>query len=145
MAVEMHDHIHLDTDNPPTDTYKVAHGTLDHTPNVPVAVERALNGKLHVHTLADDSGDPIPFQSDKLRMKLTYAEMVALTGMAGKTVYYAFNYHDDDEDGGGSLDIWPDSSYVVRSILLVRQVTNMDPRASHWLVTIELIDDDAVT
>ena len=144
MAAEMHDHIHLDTANPPTTTYKVTHGTLDHTPNVPVEVERALNGKLHVHRLVDGGGDPIPFQSDKLRMKLTYAEMVAVTGMAGKTVYYAFNYHDDEEDAG-ALDSWPDSSYVVRSTLLVRQVTNLDPKAAYWYVTIELVDDDAVT
>ena len=144
MAVEMHDHIHLDTDNPPADEYKVAHGTLDHTPNVPVELERALTGKLHVHRLVDGDGDPVQFQSDKLRMKLTYAEMVAVTGMAGKMVYYAFNYHDDDEESG-ALDVWPDSSYVVRSLLLVRQVTNLDPRAAYWYVTIELVDDDAVT
>ena len=38
MAAGIQDHIHLDTDNPPTTTYKVYHGSLDWTPEVPLVI-----------------------------------------------------------------------------------------------------------
>lgn len=147
MAAEFHDHIHLDTSNPPAATYVVTHGTLDATPMVPVVVDRALTGKLHTHRLVDDEGDPVQFNGDRMRLKLTWAEMVTVRSLAARTAYYVPHYHDDDEDGEGSLEEWGESEYVVRCLLVLRPgaITNLDPKAGFWLVNIELVDDSAVT
>ena len=143
MAASIQDHIHLGTDNPPTTTYKAEHGTLDVTPAVAVVTERALTGKLHTHRLLDGA-DPVQFRSDQLQIRATLTEMLALRGLAGKTVYYAPHYHDDDEDGAGSLKAWSDSDYVFRVVLMFRPgaITNRNPAADLWFVTIEMVSDD---
>jgi len=146
MAVAIQDHIHLGTNNPPTTTYPALHKSLDWTPQVAVAFDRALTGKLHTHRLVSGA-DPIQFRSDRVRTKLTLAEMLVVKALAGKTLYYVFNYHDDNEDGAGSLKTWPTSDYVVRGVLMLRRgsVTNLYPKAAYWLMNIEIVDDDAVT
>ena len=146
MAVGIQDHVHLGTDNPPTTTYRVVHGTLDLTPGVQVAFDRGLTGVLHTHRLVDDSGDPVQFCTDKMRLRLSLSEMLTVKGLIGKTVYYVPNYHDDDEDSG-SLDVWPDSSYVVRGVLMVQpgSLTNINAMCTDWLLAIEIVDDSAVT
>jgi len=144
MAASIQNHIHLDTDDPPTATYKAEHGTLDVTPAAAVVTERAVLGKLHVHRLLD-AGEPVQFRSDQLQIRATLAEMLTLRALAGKRVYYAPHYHDDDEDGGGSLKAWAASSvYVNRIVLMYRpgSLTNRNPAADLWFVTIEMVDDN---
>ena len=146
MAVGIQDHIHLGTDNPPTNIYPVVDGTLDLTPGVQVAFDRGLTGVLHTHRLVDDSGNPVQFCNDKMRLRLTLAEMLVVKELIGKTVYYVPNYHDDVEDGD-SLDVWPDSDYVVRGVLMVQpgSLTNINAMCTHWLLAVEIVDDSAVT
>lgn len=143
MAPSVMDHIHLDTDDPPTAEYPVSHGTLDLTPNVVVMTERSLTGKLHTHRLLDGA-DPQAFCTDRIRLKLTLAEMLVVKALAGKRVYYAANYHDDDEDGAGSLKSWAANSvYVIRAVAMLRPgaVTNIDPKGAFWYVNVEFVDD----
>jgi len=143
MAVSIQDHIHLGADNPPTATFKAEHGTLDVTPSVAVVTERGLTGKLHTHRLLDGA-DPVQFRADRLMIRATLAEMLVLRALAGKTIYYAPHYHDDDEDGAGSLKAWPNSDYVLRIVLMLRPgaITNRNPAADLWFVNIEMVDDN---
>jgi len=148
MTVAVHDHIHLSTSDPPTDVgaeYPAAHGTLDWTPNVSVTTERSLTGKLHTHRLLDGA-DPKQFRSDRMTLTLTLAQMLVVRGLSGKRVYFAFNYHDDEEDPGPppSLKSWAAGSiYVVRCVLVLEtgSISNLDPKSSYWQVNIRLTDD----
>jgi len=144
MAAEVHDHVHLDTDNPPTAEYPSLHGTLDWTPQVAVVTEHSLTGKLHVHRLVDDEGAPVQYRSDRMRLKLSLAKMLTVKDLAGKTVYFAFNYHDDNENGAAALKAWPDSDYVVKAVLQVLGITNLNPKADFWFINIGLEDEGAV-
>jgi hypothetical protein len=144
MAASIQNHVHLDTDDPPTATYKAEHGSLDTTPAVAVVTERALTGKLHTHRLLSGA-EPVQFRSDALQIRATLAQMLTLRGLAGKRVYYAPHYHDDDENGAGSLKAWSASSlYVNRVVLTYRpgSLVNRNPAADLWLVTIEMVDDN---
>lgn len=144
MSVSIHDHIHLDTADPPVASYKAEHGSLDITPVVAVVSERALTGKLHVHRLLDGA-EPVQFRSDTLQIRATLAEMLILRALAGKRVYYAPHYHDDNEDGAGSLKAWAASSvYVNRIVMMYRpgSFTNRNPAADLWFVNLEMISDD---
>jgi len=147
MAVAMHDHIHLDTADPPVETYAVEHGSLDATPGVAVVMERAVTGKLHIHRL-ESGGNIVQFLADRLQLRATRAEKDTLIALAGKTVYYAPHYHDDDEDGAGSLKAWSAASvYVKRAVAMFQpgSIVNRDPLAEFWFVAIALTDDSAVT
>ena len=138
MAVQIHDHCHLDTDNPPTDTYNVQHGTWDHTPHVGVVVERSVTGVAHVHRLVDGSGDPVQFQNERFTLLgLTLAEMITIRALIGKTVYFVSNYHDDDAIAG----------YVVTGVLIVEPggIQNADPSATVWNIQCRIEDTGAVT
>jgi len=147
MAAQMHDHIHLDTADPPVATYAAEFGSLDATPGVAMITERALTGKLHIHRLLTGGGDVVQFVADTMRLRATNAERITLQGLAGKTVYYTAHYHDDDEDGAGSLKAWAASVHVKRMLVVFRpgSITNRDPKADYWFITIELVDDHQVT
>jgi len=153
MTVSTHDHIHIDTDNPPTTTYYVQHGTLDMAQDVAVAHERSITGLLHVHRIENGvtAGVPVQFDSDDetllLRGTTVMADLATLQALAGRQVYWTRNYHDDDEDGAGSLEEYPTSSYVKRGILMIRTggVKNLDPCLTFFTVQIEFVDSGTVT
>jgi hypothetical protein len=135
MAAAMQDHIHLDTDNPPTATYPALHETLDGTPMVAMVTERSLTGKLQVHRLLDGA-DPVQFVNDRMRLRLSLAEMLVVKGLAGKDVYYIPHYHDEAAP----------AAYVVQAVLVLRPgaITNLDPSAAHWFATVEILDNEAI-
>jgi len=136
MALEIQDHIYLDTSNPPTATYPVAAEGLDWTPLVSVVTERSLTGKLHIHRLVDGSDDPVSFRSDRLRLIATLAQMLVLRGMSGKTVYYVPNYHDPDNL----------ANYTHESVLIIPEgsIANIDPMCTYWFMNVRLVDDEAI-
>lgn len=135
MAVEMHDHIHLGTANPPVTTYKVVHGSLDTTPLVFATPRRALNGKLHMHRLTS-AGDPVQFRGDSFRIRATLAEMLVLRGLVGKPVEYVPNYHDDDAIAG--------YQHTVYLMATAGSFQNLDPASDYWYVNLQIVDDEAV-
>lgn len=155
MTVAKNDHIHLDaiTTNPPTTEYYVQHGTLDLAQEVAEAHERSITGLLHIHRIEDGvtAGKPIQFDADKETIILRGADVIAdlatLQALAGQTVYWTRNYHDDDEDLGGSLDPWPTSAYVKRGILSIQAggVRNVDPSLTFFTVQVNFTDHDKVT
>lgn len=153
MALLVADHIHIGLNNPPTTTYFAVQGGLDHSQEVPITYERGITGLLHIHRLEDGitAGKPIQFDADKLTIVLrgtnVMTDLTTLKGLSGQLLYYVPNYHDDDEDGGGSLLAWPNSDYVKRCVLVIQpgSVTNTDPMMTMWSVQIELVDHDKVT
>jgi len=153
MTVSVKDHIHLDTDDPPTTMYYVQQGSLDQSQEVAVAYERSITGLLHIHRIEDGvtSGKPIQFDSDDetviLRGTDVMTQLATLQALAGQVVYWTRNYHDDDEDGAGSLEPWVDSIYVKRGVLNIQQgaVANIDPIQTFWTVKISFTDHDKVT
>jgi len=145
MAVQVHDHIHLSTANPPVTEYRVVQGTLDHSQEVPVIHERGVTGLLHVHKLEDAAGI-VRFDADKetiiLRGANAITDLDTLKALAGETVYMVPNYHDD-----AAMGTWPTSAYIIRCVLTIPRggITNVDPMMSFWTVQIELADHDKVT
>ncbi|HID61360.1 MAG TPA: hypothetical protein EYP49_01235 [Anaerolineae bacterium] len=115
----------------------MAHESWDSTPLVAVTTERSLTGKLHIHRLVDASGNPIQFCADRMTLLCTLAEMQTVKALAGKTIYYVSNYHDD-----ANL-----ASYTITGVLVIQPggITNIDPAGDWWRVNIEIVDDDAVT
>ena len=142
MAASIRDHIHIDTDNPPTATYAAAEGTWDHTPTAPMALDYAINGTVHVHRLLDDVGAIILYEDTQITVICVLAEMLVLRALASSTVYFVSNYHDDTE-GGGALDVWPTSDYVVRATLKLGNVTNIDPMGAYWRISFQFADIQA--
>lgn len=148
MAVQVHDHLHLDTANPPVTEYYVLQGTLDHSQEVSVAYERGITGLLHIHRLEDGvtAGKPIQFDADKetivLRGTDAIADLATLKSLAGRTVYMVPNYHDDAD-----LGTWPTSSYIVRCVLNIQPggVTNVDPMMTMFTIQVGFTDHDKVT
>ncbi len=151
MTIAVHNHIHLNgtSTDPPTTTYNVQHGTLDHTEEVAVAVERSITGLLHTHRIESASGVPLQFDADKytiiLRGSSAVTDLVTLKALAGQRVYVTTHYHDDDENGGDSLNPWATSAYVKRAILQLQGITNVSPDYLFWTVQVSFIDDDVVT
>ncbi len=149
MTVAVHNHIHLDDADPPTTVYNVQQGTLDHTEEVAVAVERSITGLLHTHRIESASGVPLQFDADKytiiLHKSTAIADLATLKALAGQRVYVTTHYHDDDENGGGSLNPWATSSYVKRAILQLQGITNVSPDYLFWTVQVSFVDDDVVT
>ena len=145
MAIQVHDHIHLGTNNPPTTEYRVVQGTLDHSQEVPVMTERGVTGLLHIHTL-EDGGGIVRFDADRetviLRGTDAITDLDTLKALAGETVYYVPNYHDD-----AAMGTWSTSAYIIRCVLIIPRggITNVDPMMSFWTVQIELADHDKVT
>ena len=137
MAASIQDHIHLDTSTPPTTEYYVKWPEgWDYTPQLEVIYERGLTGKLLVHRLVDDSGDPIQFDEDILTLTITLAEMITLRALAGKAMYYVPNLHDD-----ASL-----SSYIETCYFDIRPgMALIDPMGSYWSIQIQIHDNEAVS
>ena len=147
MAPSIRSHINLDTNDPPTATYAAAQDTWDSAPAVAVVSERGLTGKLHTHRLLSGV-NPVVFCADKMMLTLTLAEMLVVRALGGKTVYFASNYHDDDEDGAGSLKAWSAGSvYVKQGVLMLGpgSIMNLDPMGSWWSLRLELADSGTVT
>jgi hypothetical protein len=137
MALGIQSTCYIDTVNPPVVTYNVLADSWDHTPNVMMANERSVTGKLHVHRIVDGSGDPYQFEEDKVTIMATLAEMAVLRALIGKTVYYVCPYHDPDNL----------ANYVVTTVLVINPggVANVDPMCTYWRVTCEFLDDSTVT
>jgi len=137
MAVQIHDHIHLGTTTPPTaTTYTVSHGSLDNTPGVAMYFERSFTGKLQVHRLLSGA-EPVTFQVDKVRLKCTLAEMLAIRALAGKQCYYVPNYHDD-------VASVPQADYIYTCFISMPpgSITNLDPMSTWWWVNLSIVDDE---
>lgn len=145
MAVQVHDHIHLGTNNPPTTEYRVVQGTLDHSQEASVMTERGVTGLLHVHALENGSGI-IRFDADRetviLRGANAITDLDTLKALSGEIVYYVPNYHDD-----AAMGTWPTSNYIIRHVLTLTRggLANIDPMMSFWTIQIELTDHDKVT
>lgn len=148
MALQVTSHIHLDTANPPVAEYYVLQGTLDHSQEVPVALERGITGLLHIHRLEDGvtAGVPIQFDADKetiiLRGTTAITNLATLKALSGRTVYMVPNYHDD-----AAMGTWPTSDYIIRCVFTIQPggVTNLDPVMSFWTIQVEFTDHDKVT
>lgn len=141
MTLQINDHCHLGTANPPVTEYDVQMGTLDFTANTAVTFERGITGQLHTHRLLTGS-DPVQFDEDKEVLICTLAEMLVVKALAGQRVYYVPNYHDDD-----AIGTWSTSSYIIRGLLIIAQgaITNLDPCGVYWTVQLQIVDDDKVT
>ena len=137
MAASIQDHIHLDTDNPPTTEYDVMQGSWDHTPDVGLVVERGVTGYAHVHRLVDGGGDPIQFQNERFTLLgLTLAQMLTIRALIGKTVYFNSNYHDPAAH----------AATVVTGVLIIEPggIQNIDPSATVWNIQCKVEDTGAV-
>ena len=147
MAASILDHIHLDTSDPPTTTYAAAQDTWNSAPAVAVVHERGVTGVLHTHRLLSGV-NPVVFCADTMVLLLSLAQMLVVKALAGKTIYFVSNYHDDDEDGAGSLKAWSAGSvYVKRGVLALSagSIMNLDPMGDWWSVHIEIVDSGTVT
>lgn len=136
MAVGIQDICYIDTVTPPVATYAVAHGSWDHTPQVMVATERSVTGKLHIHRVVDGGGDPYLLEEDKFTLIATLAQMVTLRALVGQTVYYVPNYHDPLALAG----------YITTAVFMIPAggMTNIDPHSSYWRIKCQFMDESTV-
>ena len=103
-----------------------------------VKFDRTLTGRLRVHALVDDTGDPIVFNSFQLQLLVSDTELETLRELIGETVYFVDNVHPDDGE---------DHTNYVRRVLLAQMgdIENYDPMLQHYRISIYLEDADTVT
>ena len=140
MAVAIQDHMHIDTMTTPVAEYAAIQGTWEHAPTAPLAIDYALNGMVHVHRLLDGDSAIIIYENTTIGLLCTWAEMATLRALASSTVYFTSNYHDDDEDGAGSLKAFPLSEYVVRAAMTITSNQAVDAMCTYWRMTLRLTD-----
>ncbi len=136
MAVQIQNHIHLgttlDADNAPIGKYSVRFGGLDETPDVPLTIDRAITGALHVHILPDGSGNPKQYTSGRYTLLVQQADLAGLISLFGKIVYYCPITHPDD--GESHL------SYRKSVVVTIKPggMAPLTPAGEWWTVAIEL-------
>lgn len=140
MTVGIQDHIHIDTVATPVAEYPSLQGSWNNIPRATIAIDYALNGIVHVHRLLDDASAIILYEDTVLEMLCTLAQMLTLRLLVGSTVYFVSNYHDDNENGAGSLKAFPLSDYVVRGAFNIDQNIAIDPPCTYWRMAIRIID-----
>jgi hypothetical protein len=142
LPTQIQNHIHLQalTAAAEDGVFHVRHGTLDETPNIPVIMERAVTGKLHVHRLLDNTGALIQFREDRFTLICTQAERDAALALAGQTMYYIPIYHPDNGETANH------TAARIKCVLTIRpgSVTNIDASCQYWTVAIDLANDQAV-
>lgn len=122
MAESVQDHLHLDTDDPPTATYAALRRTPQ--PSVFLTLERGLDGTLHRHVLST-GGAPKVYNNWVYQLKVSRAELSIVFGLLGKSVYLIDHVHDPDNHAAYSKEV------VVREISSVSQ----DPVSSKAALT----------
>ena len=135
MADAVHDHIHVDTDSPPTATYTAIRRTVD--PKVFITLERALDGSLHKH-VASSLGSPIVFTDRIYQLKLTQAELATVIGLLGTDVNLIDNIHDSGDHAAGT------KAMVLRRIVgITEQSVTSKAALAYFLCTVEFEDDNS--
>jgi hypothetical protein len=99
MAVQMQDHIHLDTviggapENAPTLTWKATQ--RQKVTSLMTKFERGLTGKAFFNVKTGPSG-PLRFVDWTYMLKVTESELATLEGLVGKVVSLVDHLHPDD-------------------------------------------------
>lgn len=134
MAATVHDNILLDVDLTgiiPTNTYDVSAEGLEDIYAPAVVTERGLTGKLHVHRLMDGA-DPDVFKDYRYVLFLTRAQLAALVGDVGRTLYFMPHYRDDADVATYRFIVFFES---------VTSIRNIDPFLQYYQATIYLRDN----
>lgn len=133
MAATWNDHIHLGTDTPPTAEYPVAMEGFSPGTQVPMSMDRGFDGTLHMHRLLDAAGDPVQIKVHRLTLILTNTQKLVVEALQGKAVYYIPHWHDAANHAA--------YDYAAYFRILPGGMTPIDPMATYWEVSIEIIDN----
>ena len=136
MAASLQDTILLDTGNPPTTEWTVKFtGVIPRRPEIFIRVERAGNGKLHLHQLLS-GGNPVVFTHFEPPILVdSYADLDILKGFLGKTVYYAPNWRDP-------ADV-PSYTHEMKMVQMFPPEA-LDSAHQYILIKVRLEDDNTV-
>ena len=137
MTAQVHNHLHLDTDNPPTATYTALQ--RNPMPKIIIDMRRGLTGKLIRQTFSS-GGSVVQFTDYVYQLKVTQAELNTIIGLLGENVYLIDNIHDDDDQASYS------KAMVLRALKgISHEGVASKATLDYFRVTIELEDNNSVT